>query len=55
MTITMQDSMLANMMGFYHLNVKDVPKYIKRRIELDKNIKIGIINTSAEVLPIKKS
>ncbi len=55
MTITMQNSMLANMMGFYHLDVKDVPKYIKRRIELDKNIKIGIINTSAEVLPIKKS
>ena len=55
MTITMQDSMLANMMGFYHLNIEDVTKYIKKQIELDKNIKIGIIHTSAEVLPVQAS
>ena len=52
MTLTMRQSMLANMMGFYHLSIDDVQKYISRRIELDKTIKIGIINNSGEILPI---
>ncbi len=53
MTLTMNQSMLANMMGFYHLSIDDVQKYINRRIELDKNLKIGIINNSGEILPIQ--
>jgi len=53
-TLTM-DPMLANIMGFYYLPVNDVQMYIKRRIELDKNLKIGIVNNSGEVLPIQSS
>lgn len=53
MTLTMNQSMLANMMGFYHLSIDDVQKYISRRIELDRNIKIGIVNNSGEILPIQ--
>lgn len=52
MTLTMRQSMLANMMGFYHLSIDDVQRYISRRIELDQKIKIGIINNSGEILPI---
>ena len=52
MTLTMNQPILANMMGFYHLSIDDVQNYISRRIELDKNIKIGIINNSAEILPM---
>lgn len=54
MTLTMKDPMLANMMGFYHLPAEELQRYISRRIELDKNLKIGIVNNSGEVLPIKK-
>ena len=53
MTLTMKDPMLANMMGFYHLPAEELQRYISRRIELDKNLKIGIVNNSGEVLPIK--
>lgn len=53
-TLTM-DPMLANIMGFYYLPVDEVRKYIKRRIELDKKLKIGIVNNSGEVLPIQPS
>jgi nickel-dependent lactate racemase len=52
MTLTMNDPMLANIMGFYHLSVNDMQRYISRRIQLDKSIKIGIINNSGEILPI---
>ncbi len=52
MTLTMNDPMLANIMGFYHLPINDVQRYISRRIELDNNIKIGIINNSGEILPM---
>ena len=52
MTLTMNDPMLANIMGFYHLSVNDVQRYLGRRIFLDKNIKIGIINNSGEILPM---
>ena len=52
MTLTMNQSMLANMMGFYYLSIDDLQKYINRRIELDKNLKIGIVNNSGEILPI---
>lgn len=55
MTLTMNQSMLANMMGFYHLSIDDVQKYISRRIELDRNFKIGIVNNSGEILPIHAS
>lgn len=53
-TLTM-DPMLANIMGFYYLPVNDLQKYISRRIELDKKLKIGIVNNSGEVLPIPVS
>jgi nickel-dependent lactate racemase len=52
MTLTMKQPMLANLMGFYHLPVDDVQNYINRRIELDKQIRIGIIHNSGEILPI---
>ena len=55
MTLTMQDPMLANIMGFYHLPVDDLQRYISRRIELDKNLKVGIVNNSGEILPIPVS
>lgn len=53
-TLTM-DPMLVNIMGFYYLPADDLQKYISRRIELDKSLKIGIVNNSAEVLPIPAS
>ncbi len=52
MTLTMNDPMLANIMGFYHLSVNDLQRYLSRRIFLDNNIKIGIINNSGEILPM---
>lgn len=52
MTLTMKQPMLANMMGFYHLSVDDLQRYISRRIELDKKIKIGIVHNSGEILPM---
>ncbi|MCD6598722.1 MAG: nickel-dependent lactate racemase [Bacteroidales bacterium] len=52
MTLTMNDPMLANIMGFYHLSANDLQRYLSRRIFLDKNIKIGIINNSGEILPL---
>ncbi|MGI6572093.1 MAG: nickel-dependent lactate racemase [Fermentimonas sp.] len=52
MTLTMKQSMLANMMGFYYLSIDDLQKYISKRVELDKDLKIGIVNNSGEILPI---
>ncbi|RIH67009.1 nickel-dependent lactate racemase [Mariniphaga sediminis] len=52
MTLTMNQPMLANMMGFYYLAVDDLQKYISKRIELDRNLKIGIVNNSGEILPV---
>ncbi len=52
MTLTMKDPMLANIMGFYHLSVTDLQRYLSRRIFLDPDIKIGIINNSGEILPM---
>ena len=52
MTLTMNDPMLANIMGFYHLSVNDLQRYISHCIQLDKSIKVGIINNSGEILPI---
>ena len=48
----MMDPMLSNVMGFHYLGDKDLPAYIKCRLNLDKNLKIGIINQSSEILPI---
>lgn len=48
----MMDPILCNIMGFCYLNKEDLPGYIKYRLKLDKNIKIGIINRSTELLPI---
>ncbi len=55
MTLTMKDPMLANMMGFYHLPVSEVQRYISRHLELDKQVKIGIVHNSGEILPISSS
>jgi nickel-dependent lactate racemase len=52
MTLTMKQPMLANLMGFHHLPVDDLQPYINRRIQLDKQIRIGIINNGGEILPI---
>ncbi len=52
MSVTMKDPMLANMMGFYHLHVDDVQRYISRRIALDRKLKVGIVHNSGEILPI---
>jgi len=52
MTLTMQDPMAANIMEFYHLPVERLQEYISRQIELHDNIKIGVLNNSAEILPI---
>ena len=53
-TLTM-DSVLTNIMGFHHLHVNDVQKYLEARINLHKNIKIGVLNYSSEVLPVQDS
>ena len=48
----MMDPILCNIMGFHYLNSQDLNQYIKYRLNLDKNLKIGIINKSTEVLPV---
>ncbi len=50
-TLTM-DPMLANIMGFYHLPAERVPAYIKRKLELNPGLKVGIVHSSGEVLPL---
>jgi nickel-dependent lactate racemase len=50
-TLTM-DPVLTNILGFCHLHVDDLQKYLDQRIGLDRNIKIGIVNHSSEVLPV---
>ena len=50
-TLTM-DPVLGKTMGFHHMSHKDVSAYIKRRLEKDSALKIGIIHQSTEVLPI---
>jgi len=51
-TLTM-DPVLTNIMGFHYLNINDVQEYISKRIDLESNIKIGIVHQSTEVLPQK--
>ncbi|MBN2410221.1 nickel-dependent lactate racemase [candidate division KSB1 bacterium] len=48
----MMDPVLCNIMGFYYLNSQDLNKYLNFRLDMNKNLKIGIINQSTEVLPI---
>jgi len=52
MTLTMKDPMAANIMEFYHLPVERFQEYISRQIELHDEIKIGVLNNSAEILPM---
>ncbi len=52
MTLTMKDPMAANIMEFYHLPVERLQEYISRQIELHDDIKIGVLNNSAEILPM---
>jgi nickel-dependent lactate racemase len=51
----MMDPMLSNVMGFHYLSDTDLPDYLKYRLRLDKNLKIGIINQSSEILPVPVS
>jgi hypothetical protein len=51
-TTLMMDPELANIMGFYHLSIGDLPAYLNYRLKLDNTLKIGIINQSSELLPI---
>lgn len=51
-TLTM-DPVLTNIMGFHYLNINDVQEYINKRIDMESNIKIGIVHQSTEVLPQK--
>jgi hypothetical protein len=53
MTTLTMDPLLANIMGFYFLPVNEVQKYIDRRLELYNKLQIGIVNNSAEVLPVQ--
>lgn len=55
MTLTMQDSMSANIMGFYYLPVERLQEYINRQIELHNDIKIGVLTNGAEILPMHES
>ena len=50
----MMDPVLCNIMGFHYLNSRDLNRYIKYRLNLDEDLKIGIINKSTEVLPVYK-
>lgn len=51
-TTLMMNPVETNIMGFYHLSAADLPAYIKYRLKLDKNLKIGIVNQSSELLPV---
>lgn len=52
MTLTMKDHMAANIMQFYHLPIERLQEYISRQIELDENIRIGVLTNGAEILPM---
>ncbi len=50
-TLTM-DPVLTSIMGFHYLSVDDLQNYLDQRIRLNKNLKIGIVNYSGELLPV---
>jgi lactate racemase len=49
--ILTMDPVLTNIMGFYYLDISNLQEYINKRIDLESNIKIGIVHQSSEVLP----
>ena len=49
-TLTM-DPVLTNLLGFHYLHINDLQRYIDKQITLDRNIRIGIVHNSSEVLP----
>jgi hypothetical protein len=54
-TSLMMDPVLTNLMGFHYISAEDLPGYIAHRLKLDNTLKIGIMNQSTEILPIKKA
>ncbi|MGV8094990.1 MAG: nickel-dependent lactate racemase [Mangrovibacterium sp.] len=50
-SLTME-SVLTNLLGFHHLQVDEVQKYLDHRIRLDPNTRIGILHYASEVLPV---
>ncbi len=51
-TTLMMDPVLCNVMGFHYLNSENLNEYLNYKLNLNKNMKIGIINHSTEVLPV---
>jgi nickel-dependent lactate racemase len=49
----MMNPILTNCMGFNYLSKQDLPEYIRYRLGLDDSLKIGILRTSGELLPIQ--
>jgi len=51
-TSLITDLLTCNLLGFFYLNEKNLAGYLERRLKMNQNIKIGIINNSTEVLPV---
>ena len=49
-TLTM-DSDISRRLGFNHISPEALPGYLIRRLEENGDLKIGILNQSAELLP----
>ncbi|MFA7140775.1 MAG: nickel-dependent lactate racemase [Proteiniphilum sp.] len=52
-TLTM-DPILTNLLGFHYLKIDDLQEYLSERINLEKDIQIGIVHNSSEVLPVQE-
>ncbi|ULB34638.1 MULTISPECIES: nickel-dependent lactate racemase [Proteiniphilum] len=52
-TLTM-DPILTNLLGFHYLRIDDLQEYLSERINLEKDIQIGIVHNSSEVLPVQE-
>jgi len=48
----MMDPVLCNVMGFHYLDSANLNGYLKYRLALERDLRIGIVNKSTEVLPV---
>lgn len=48
----MMEPMLSSIMRFHYISKNELQSYLDYRMKIDKNLKIGLIHQSTEVLPI---
>lgn len=53
-TSLMMDEDISEKLGFNFINQGDLPFYIEQKLKDDRTLKIGILNQSTEILPIRR-